>query len=110
MSMRRLLIAGVLTLLTVGWASRAAAQESKAAATTRKNLQQKVTLKVKEIGLKDFLEGDLNGELEKPLRFKIDNASGVSNNSKVSYTGKDVTVEKVLNDLADKFDFGYYVL
>src|SRR5438270_11866461 len=110
MSMRRLLIASVLTLLTVGWASRAAAQESKAAAATRKNLQQKVTLAVKEVGLKDFLEGDLNGELEKPIRFKIDNGSGVSNNMKVGFAGKNVTVEKVLNELADKFDFGYYVI
>jgi hypothetical protein len=105
--MRHLLIAGVFI---VALASRAAAQESKAAATTRKNLQQKVTLGVKEVGLKNFLESELNGELEKPLRFKIDNASGVSNNMKVTFSGKNVTVEKVLNELADKFDFGYYVI
>jgi hypothetical protein len=105
--MRHLLIASVFIVALAG---RAAAQESKAAATTRKNLQQKVTLAVKEIGLKNFLESELNGELEKPLRFKIDNASGVSNNMKVSFTGKSVTVEKTLNELADKYDFGYYVI
>ena len=108
--MRRLLIAGVLTLLAGACASRAAAQESKAAAATRKNLQQKLTLSVKEVGLKNFLETDLNGELEKPIRFQFDNASGISNNMKVSFSGKNVTVEKVLNELADKYDFGYYVV
>ncbi len=108
--MRRLFMAGAVTLLAVGWSGQLAAQESKAAATTRKNLKQKVTLSAKEVGLKNFLESDLNGELDKPLRFKIDNASGVSNNMKVSFAGKNVTVEKILNELADKYDFGYYVI
>ncbi len=108
--MGRLLLAAVLALYPIGLASRAAAQESKAAQTTRKNLQQKLTLKVKEVGLKNFLEVDLNGELDKTLRFKIDNVSGVSNNMKVSFSGKNVTVQKVLNELADKYDFGYYVI
>ncbi len=108
--MLRSLMVVVLTMLALGLADRAAAQESKAAAATRKILQSKVTLNCKEVGLKDFLDSDLNGELEKGLRYKIDNASGVSNNMKVSYTGKDVTVEKILNDLADKYDFGYYVV
>jgi hypothetical protein len=108
--MYRKLSVFVLAALALALADRAVAQESKAAATTRKNLQQKVTINLKEIGLKDFLEGDLNGELEKPIRYKIDNGSGVSNNSKVSYSGKDVTVEKILNDLSDKYDFGYYVV
>lgn len=108
--MRRLLISGVLAVLVLASADRIAAQESKAAATTRKNLQQKVTLAVKEVGLKNFLEGDLNSDLDKPLRFKIDNASGVSNNMKINFAGKNVTVEKVLSELADKYDFGYYVI
>ena len=107
--MHSLKVAGVVmvALFVVGPAS---AQESKAAMTTRKNLQQKATIEAKEVGLKNFLEGDLVADLDKPLRFKIDNASGVSNNMKVSYVGKDVTVEKILNDLSDKYDFGYYVV
>jgi hypothetical protein len=103
-------LTGLLAVLALAIAGPALGQESKAAAATRKNLQQKVTLNLKEIGLKNFLEGDLNGELDKQLRFKIDNASGVSNNMKVSYAGKEVTAERVLNDLADKYDFGYYVV
>jgi hypothetical protein len=102
----------VAVLVTAGLllTDRAFAQDSKAAATTRKNLQQKADLDVKkEVGLKDFLT-DFLDNLDKPIRFKIDNGSGVSNNSKVSYSGKEVTVEKVLNDLSDKYDFGYYVV
>jgi hypothetical protein len=108
--MCRLAMTGILAMLVVGLAGRAAAQESKAAATTRKNLQQKVSMNLKEVGLKAFLETELNNEVDKPLRFKIDNGSGVSNNMKVSYSGKDVTVEKLLNELSDKYEFGYYVI
>jgi hypothetical protein len=85
------------------------AQESTAATTTRKKLQQKVTVDFKEVGTKALFD-ELNLELDKPLKFTIDNKSGVSNNSKMSYKGKDVTVEKVLNDLAEKFDFGWAVI
>ncbi len=98
----------VLALVLVA-ALPIAAQDSKAAATTRKKLQQKVTVSGKEIGLKDFLE-DVKREMDNPVRFKIDNGSGVSNNMKVSYNGKDVTVEKILNDLSDKYEFGYVVI
>jgi hypothetical protein len=86
-----------------------AAQESSAAQATRKKLQQKVSIDVKEVGTKAFFE-ELNLELDKPLKFKINNASGVSNNSKVSYKGKGVSVEKVLNDMADKYEFGWVVI
>jgi hypothetical protein len=109
--MLRTLRFGALIALALVLAHRAAAQDSKAAATTRKNLQQKVSLDLKkEIGLKDFLENELVADLDKPIHFKIDNGSGVSNNMKVAYSGKNITVEKVLNDLADKYDFGYYVV
>jgi hypothetical protein len=87
----------------------AAAQESQAAQTTRKKLQQKITMDAKEVGLKDFLE-DVKGEMGKPVNFKINNASGVSNNMKVTFKGKDVPVEKILNDMADKYDFGWHVI
>jgi hypothetical protein len=90
-------------------AGPAVAQESQAAQATRKKLQQKVGMDAKEVGLKEFLT-DLKGEMDKPVNFRIDNKSGVSNNMKVSFKGKEVTVEKLLNDLADKFDFGWYVI
>ncbi len=102
----RALAALVCGLVLVG---PAAAQESSAAQATRKKLQQKLTIDMKEIGTKAFFD-DVNIELDKPLKFKINNASGVSNNSKMSYKGKGVTVEKLLNDLADKYDFGWIVI
>ena len=107
--MIRSLNAGLLVMLALLLTVPADAQESQAAVTTRKKLLQKVTMNSKEVGLKDFLD-DLNREVDKPVRFKIDNTTGVSNNMKVSFSGKDVTIEKILNDLCDRYDFGYYVL
>jgi hypothetical protein len=107
--MTRSLMAVALILVALAPAGRAAAQDSKAAAATRKKLQQKITVEAKEVGLKDFL-ADVNNEVTSAIRFKIDNTTGVSNNMKVAYKGKEVTVEKLLNDLADKYDFGYIVV
>src|SRR5262249_56623001 len=44
------------------------------------------------------------------VKFKIDGTTGVSNNTKLSYKGKKVTVEKLLNDISDKYEFGWYVV
>ena len=90
-------------------AAPAFAQESQAAQTTRKRLKQKLDLDIKELGTKAFME-EVNRELDSPITFKMDNASGVSNNTKLSYKGKGVTVEKLLNDLSDKYDFGWIVI
>lgn len=102
-----------LTLVLVGAAlvaSQASAQESKAAMATRQKLKQVINeVDLKEIGTKAFFE-DINRELDKQINFRIDNASGVSNNTKLSYKGKKVTVEKLLNDLSDKYDFGWIVV
>ncbi len=102
-----------LTLLAVGGliviSQAFAKDESKSAQTTRKILKTKISINIKEIGTKSFFD-EMNLELDKPLRFKIDNASGVSNNTKMTYKGENVPVEKILNDLADKYDWGWYVL
>lgn len=90
-------------------AGSAAAQDSPAAAATRKKLQQKITVDIKEQGVKAFFE-EVRLEMDKPVKIVIDNASGVSNNSKISYKGKNVTVEKLLNDVADKYDWGWVVV
>ena len=89
-------------------AQSALAQESQAAATTRKKLATKISIDIKEVGTKAFFE-ELNLELDKPFRFVYDNASGISNNTKMTYKGNDVAVEKILNDLADKYEWGYFV-
>ena len=107
--MLRLTSTAAVLVAALWLAGPAAAQESDAAKATRKKLQQKVTIDIKEIGTKQFLE-DINLELEKPLKFTIDNKTGVSNNTKMTYKGKGVTVEKLLNDLADKYDWGWVVI
>ena len=64
---------------------------------------------LKEIGTKDFFAG-VNLELDKSINFKIDNTTGISNNTKLTYKGKKITVEKLLNDVSDKFEFGWVVI
>jgi hypothetical protein len=97
---------GVLLALL---AQTAAAQESKSAKTTREKLKQKASVDAKEQGTKSIFD-ELLGEAEKPIRFKIDNVSGISNNTKLTYKAKDKTIEEILNDMSDKFDFGWYVV
>jgi hypothetical protein len=99
------LIAAVLVAAQTG-----SAQESKAAKATREKLKQVIDeIDLKEVGTKAFFE-DVNRELEKSINFKIDNTTGVSNNTKISYKGKKITVEKLLNDVSDKFEFGWVVI
>jgi hypothetical protein len=98
-----------LTLaLAAGLAAPAAAQETPSAKATRKRLQEKISVDLADVRLKDALD-DLKRELSKPVSFKIDNVSGISNNMKVSYAAKDKTLEQILNDLSDKYDMGYIV-
>jgi hypothetical protein len=106
---RSLRIALVLVAAAV-LAQQAVAQESKAAKYTREKLKQVIAeFDSKETGTKAFFE-DVNRELDTQLRFKIDGTSGISNNTKLSYKAKKVTVEKLLNDISDKNEFGWYVL
>jgi hypothetical protein len=105
--MRRFVLAALAFAIVSGTVS---AQESQAAQTTRKRLKQVIDeIDQKDVGTKAFLE-DVLGDLKDPIKFSIDNGSGVSNNSKLSYKAKKVTVEKMLNDISDKMDFGWYVV
>lgn len=106
--MRLLKLTG-LVALTLGCAAWAIAQESTAAKTTRKKLQQKITVEFKEEGTKAVID-QVSGEMDKAPKFRIDNASGISNNTKITYRAKDKTVEQVLNDICDKLDCGWYVV
>jgi hypothetical protein len=107
---RRTLVSFVLAALAGGLIVPAASaqMESGAAKSTRKKLQQTMSVDAKEVGTADFVK-DINNEIDMPIKFFIDNGSGVSNNSKVSLKLKDATVEKVLNELSDKMDFGWFV-
>jgi hypothetical protein len=89
-------------------ASQVHGQESKSAQTTRMKLKQKISVDFKEIRTADIFN-EIKGEMEKPVNFKIDNVSGVSNNTKLTYKAKDKTVEAILNEMSDKFDFGWFV-
>jgi hypothetical protein len=91
-----------------GFALHAGAQETPSAKATRKRLQEKISIDLADVRLKDALD-DLKRELSKPLSFKIDNVSGISNNMKVTYAAKDKTLAQILNDLCDKYDIGYVV-
>ncbi|MBI1832821.1 MAG: hypothetical protein HYR84_15375 [Planctomycetes bacterium] len=91
-------------------AQQAVSQESKAAQTTRAKLKQIIDeFEAKDLGTKALFE-EINDKVEKPLRFKIDNTSGISNNTKLSFKKtKKITVEKLLNDLSDQNGFGWFV-
>jgi hypothetical protein len=106
--MRMLLVAGVLVL---AWAlvGIAAGQESQAAKTTRQKLKQKITVEFKDERTADVFK-TIENEPDKPLKIKIDNVSGISNNTKVTYKAKDKTVEQVLNELSDKLEVGWVVI
>jgi hypothetical protein len=109
--MRRFLgMVTVLSAIVVGsglvWAG---GDETPSAIAARKKLQQKISIDEKDIGFKNLTDV-IKSEMDKPISFKIDNNSGISNNSKVTYSCKDKTVEQVLNELADKYDFGWYVV
>jgi hypothetical protein len=111
--MRRFASIGLASVLLFLAAMPAPAQaqgeESPAAIAARKKLKQKITLELKDTGFKDLTE-EIKRELDKPISFKIDNTSGISNNSKVSFTCKEKAVEDILNELADKYEFGWYVV
>ena len=100
------LAAIVLAILS----QQATAQESKAAKSTREKLKQVIAeFEAKEVGTKAFFE-DINRELEKTIKFTIDGTTGISNNTKLTFKAKKVTVEKLLNDLSDKYEFGWVVI
>jgi hypothetical protein len=100
----------LVLIAAVALTKQAGAQESKAAKYTREKLKQVIDdFDSKDIGAKDFFE-DVNRELTKSITFKIDTNSGMSNNTKITYKAKKVTVEKLLNDISDKNEFGWYVI
>lgn len=83
-------------------------QETPSAIATRKKIKQKISVDFKDITTKGMFD-DIKGELDKPVSFKIDTVSGISLNTKWSYKAKDKPVEEILNELADKFEWGWFV-
>jgi hypothetical protein len=109
--MRRLLGSVIVLGVCGAWlasVSPAHGQDTPEAKATRKRMQEKITVEIKETAFKEALD-EIRRETNNKINFKIDNVSGISNNSKVTVIAKDKTVEEILNTLADKYDFGYYV-
>ena len=88
---------------------KAWSQDTPAAAATRKRLQTKISVDYKEIGTKEIFD-DIKREMDNKVSFKIDNASGISNNSKMTVKADEQTLERILNSLCDKYDFGYVIM
>jgi hypothetical protein len=111
--MRRVLgigLVAVVCVVTVGTGlAPAGGEETPSAKKTRERLKQKISVDEKELGFSAMLDV-IKSEMDKPFSYKIDYNSGISNNSKVTYKCKDKPVEEVLNELADKYEFGWYVV
>jgi hypothetical protein len=110
--MRRLLACAALTLGLVTASAQERADKPKdtpKAAAMRKRLKQKV----EEVNFKNTRLEEAVEELKeqvKGLSIRLDTAGGVSRNQPVSFTGKNKTVEEVLNGMFAKSDLGYIVI
>src|SRR5262249_31589328 len=110
LAMRRLfgvaLAAGVL-----GLPSQVSAQDTPAAKATRARLKK---IKLDEVAWTDertrVIFAGLKREADDKVSFHVDTTTGMSMNTRMTYKAKNVTLEQVLNDLADKNDFGWFVM
>jgi hypothetical protein len=112
--MRRVLGISLIVMICAATAgvnlALAGGEETPSAQAARKKLKQKISVDEKDVGFKQMLDAIKSEMGDKYVSFKIDNISGISNNSKVSYTCKDKSVEEILNELADRYDFGWFVV
>ncbi len=102
--MRTLLCCAALTL----FAGVAVAEDTSAAAKTRKLLKKKITVDYKDEKLSDVVD-DLKEQV-KGLKFLIDTAGGVSRNRTITYKAKDKSVEDILDGMLKKPALGYIVI
>jgi hypothetical protein len=105
--MTRVIVVAALGVALVG--SLALAQDSVRAKQTRA-LLKKTTLdpEWKEEMTRVIL-AELKSETNDKVTFIVDTVSGMSMNSRMTYKAKKVSIEKILNELADKNDFGWFV-
>jgi hypothetical protein len=113
--MRRLLACAALALgLATAFAADRKDESEKPkdtpkAAAMRKRLKQKVEeINWKGTRLEEAIE-ELQDQV-KGLSIRMDTAGGVSRNQPVSFTGKNKTVEEVLNGMFAKTDLGYIII
>jgi len=88
-------------------------KDSPAAAATRKKLQTKITVEYKDVSLKEIMD-DIKQKVSDAtgmdLSYWLDNPGGVSNNSTLSFSGKDKSVADVLNGMFKNNGLGYIVV
>jgi hypothetical protein len=97
---------GAALLLPAGAAAQQ--RETPSAKATRKKLEMKISVEWDNVPLKVAVD-DLKAEFDNRLGVKIDNVSGVSNNTKVTYKAENQSLKKILGDLCTKYDWGYIV-
>ena len=106
------MILGFLLFASPGWAN-AKDKDSPAAAATRKKLQAKISVDYKEAALKEVME-DLKQKVkdatDMELSIQLDNAGGVSNNSKITFAAESQTVADVLDKMFKDNGLGYIVV
>lgn len=102
------------TIFTLAICSaRAVEKDTPAAAATRKKLQAKISVEYKELSIKEVME-DLKQKVSDAtgmdLSIYVDNKGGISNNSTLTYSGKDQTVAEILDGMLKNTDLGYIVI
>ena len=106
--MHRLFALGLVALLAVNVCA-ADDEDTPKAAKTRKLLETKITVSWKEVPLRDILE-EIRDEHAKGVKFIVDTKGGVSQNQKLTFTGKDVTLAEALDKMFAKNGLGYFVI
>lgn len=87
------------------------AQEIEASAkalASQKSLKSKVTVDFKDVRLEECL--DEFKDQVKTFKYMVDSKGGVSRNSKLSYTGKEVPLSEALDGLLKKNGLGYQII
>jgi len=107
MTVRRLLPIAALAVAVCAANLYAADDDTTKAAATRKKLEAKVTLKIKDVSLTDALD-----EIKEAagVTFILDTKGGVSRNQKVSVEVKDATLADALDKMLGKNGLGYVVI
>jgi hypothetical protein len=104
---RRIIFAGMVLAVAVTAVRAADVKDSKAAAETRKKLDESLTVEWKEELFKNVLE-ELTEKTK--VKFKLDLKGGVSQNRKISYAGKDKPLKDVLDKMLESQGWGYIVI
>jgi len=86
-------------------------KDTPSAAQSRKKLKGKVTVDFKNTMLDEALN-EISGQIEDQKLGPIskDYGLGVSKNSRITYAGKDVTVEEALDGILKQLDLGYAII